>query len=320
MKRSNMTAILLILVLAFSLTACGGAKNNKENASGQTSESGTSLSAEPGDDKEAADLYQKLMQKEEDIQSANAKLWEKLFLTIDKDQVVIGDNNNYGDFLLKAIEAAKDQFTADELKILNDGAGQIREIEEKLMALEEKYPDCVKMPGEGESAAAGNAGSGQEKFPDFQGKDLDGKEVNSSELFSGNTVTVVNFWFTTCKPCVGELADLDALNQELAQKGGAVVGINAFTLDGDEGAIAEAKEILSKKGAAYQNLWFDSDSDAGRFTAGLYAFPTTYVVDQDGNIVGQPIVGAVTSPEQTKALNALIEQALATCKRNPSPV
>ena len=141
MKRSNMTAILLILVLAFSLTACGGAKNNKETASGQTSESGTSLSAELGDDKEAADLYQKLMQKEEDIQSANAKLWEKLFLTIDKDQVVSGDNNNYGDFLLKAIEAAKDQFTADELKILNDGAGQIREIEEKLMALEEKYPD-----------------------------------------------------------------------------------------------------------------------------------------------------------------------------------
>ena len=302
MKRSYMTAILFILVLAFGLTACGGAKNNKENASGQTSESGTSLSAEPEDAKEAADLYQKLMQKEEDIQSANAKLWEKLFLTIDKDQVVSGDNNNYGDFLLKAIEAAKDQFTSDELKILNDGAGQIREIEEKLMALEEKYPDCVKMPGEGESAAAGNAGSGQEKFPDFQGKDLDGKEVNSSELFSGNTVTVVNFWFTTCKPCVGELADLDALNQELAQKGGAVVGINAFTLDGDEGAIAEAKEILSKKGAAYQNLWFDSDSDAGRFTA------------------GQPIVGAVTSPEQTKALNALIEQALATCKRNPRPV
>lgn len=305
MKRSNMIMFLLILVLAFGLTACGKAKNNRETASGQTSESETLLSAEPGDAKEAADLYQKLMQKEEDIQSANAKLWEKLFLTIDKDQVVSGDNNNYGDFLLKAIEAAKDQFTADELKILNDGAGQIREIEEKLMALEEKYPDCVKMPGEGESAE-----SGQEKFPDFQGKDLDGKDVNSNELFSGNTVTVVNFWFTTCKPCVGELADLDALNQELAQKGGAVVGINAFTLDGDESAIAEAKEILSKKGAAYQNLWFDSDSDAGRFTAGLYAFPTTYVVDQNGNIVGQPIVGAVTSQEQMKTLHALIEQAL----------
>lgn len=80
------------------------------------------------------------------------------------------------------------------------------------------------------------------------------------------------------------------------------------------------RRSCQKKGAAYQNLWFDSDSDAGRFTAGLYAFPTTYVVDQNGNIVGEPIVGAVTSPEQTKALNALIEQALATCKRNPRPV
>ena len=77
---------------------------------------------------------------------------------------------------------------------------------------------------------------------------------------------------------------------------------------------------LPRRRRSCQNLWFDSDSDAGRFTAGLYAFPTTYVVDQNGNIVGEPIVGAVTSPEQTKALNALIEQALATCKRNPRPV
>lgn len=58
------------------------------------------------------------------------------------------------------------------------------------------------------------------KFPSFNGKDLDGNDVNSSDLFSGNTVTVVNFWFTSCKPCVSELADLEALNKELAAKGG----------------------------------------------------------------------------------------------------
>ena len=63
-----------------------------------------------------------------------------------------------------------------------------------------------------------------------------------------NSVTVVNFWFTTCNPCVGELADLEALNKDLAAKGGAVVGINSFTLDGDKTAIAEAKDILAKKG------------------------------------------------------------------------
>ncbi len=130
----------------------------------------------------------------------------------------------------------------------------------------------------------------------LSGKDLDGKEVNSSELFSGNTVTVVNFWFTTCKPCVGELADLDALNQELAQKGGAVVGINAFTLDGDEGAIAEAKEILSKKRSSLSEFWFDSDSDAGPLYCRTVRIPNDLCRRSEGNIVGQPIVGAVTSP------------------------
>ena len=39
-----------------------------------------------------------------------------------------------------------------------------------------------------------------QKFPSFEGKDLDGNTVKSDELFAANTVTVVNFWFTTCAP------------------------------------------------------------------------------------------------------------------------
>ena len=65
-----------------------------------------------------------------------------------------------------------------------------------------------------------NGESGETKFPSFKGKDLDGNDVNSDELFSKNKVTVMNFWFTTCKPCVGELGDLEKLNKELAEKGG----------------------------------------------------------------------------------------------------
>lgn len=84
------------------------------------------------------------------------------------------------------------------------------------------------------------------KFPSFTGKDLDGNDVNSSDLFSGNTVTVVNFWFTSCKPCVSELADLEALNKELAAKGGGVVGINSFTLDGNKRRFPRQR-YLSKK-------------------------------------------------------------------------
>ena len=232
---------------------------------------------------------------------------------------MIEDGTNYGDFLLATIESAKDSFSADELKTLKAGAEQIKEIEGKLTILEQKYPGCGTAPGAGDSVSAEEAGmtaSGSDlmKFPSFQGKDLDGNDVDSSKLFAGNSVTVVNFWFTTCNPCVGELADLEALNKDLAAKGGAVVGINSFTLDGDKTAIAEAKDILAKKGVTYSNLWFASDSEAGKFTAGLYSFPTTYVVDKNGNIVGQPIVGGITAPDQAKKLNELIDQALASSK------
>ena len=97
---------------------------------------------------------------------------------------------------------------------------------------------------------------------------------------------------------------------QLAEKGGAVVGINSFTLDGDKAAIAEAKDILAKKGVSYKNIWFDSKSEAGKFTSGLYSYPTTYVVDKNGNIVGEPIVGAITEKNQAKTLEKLIDQAL----------
>ena len=150
-----------------------------------------------------------------------------------------------------------------------------------------------------------------QKFPAFEGKDLDGNTVKSDELFSGNAVTVVNFWFTTCNPCVGELAELDALNKELAEKGGSLIGVNTFTLDGDEAAISEAKDVLAKKGATYQNVYFGSDGEAGKFTTNIFAYPTTYVVDRSGNIVGEPIVGAITEKKQAETLQKLIEQALA---------
>ena len=135
--------------------------------------------------------------------------------------------------------------------------------------------------------------------------------MKSDELFSGNAVTVVNFWFTTCNPCVGELAELDALNKELAEKGGALIGVNTFTLDGDETAISEAKDVLAKKGATYQNVYFASDGEAGKFTTNIFAYPTTYVVDRSGNIVGDPIVGAITEKKQAETLQKLIDQTLA---------
>ncbi len=315
-KASKILAVLMVLVLTLGLAACSA---NKKNSGNDNSDIIPLLAQEANSLDEATALHKKLMEAENKILTDNSALWEKVFLSANKNTTMIEDGSNYGDFLLNTIEGAKGQFTADELKTLKDGAEQIKEIEGKLTILEQKYPSCGSTPGSGESVAAEDAGmsgstSKLTQFPSFQGKDLDGNDVNSSELFSGNTVTVMNFWFTTCKPCVGELEELEALNKTLSAKGGAVVGVNSFTLDGDKAAISEAKDVLSKKGVTYKNIWFDSKSEAGKFTSGLYSYPTTYVVDKNGNIVGQPIVGAITSPEQSEKLNKLIDQAIASSK------
>lgn len=319
MKRTKMLTVLAALLLILGLTACGMSKDGKENEGSKETGIASLLAADPKTTDEASELHQKLMQQETAILSENSSLWEKVFMSADKDMAMIKDGGNYGDFLLTTIESSKDQFTGDELKLLKGGAEQIRKIEDKLTVLEQKFPDCGKKPSEGDMSVPAENGKPKEnsnlmKFPSFEGKDLDGNEAKSSTLFAGNTVTVVNFWFTTCSPCVGELSDLEALNKSLSEKGGEVVGINSFTLDGNKTAISEAKDVLTKKGASYKNIWFESNSEAGKFTSGLYSYPITYVVDKNGNIVGDPITGAITGKKQSEKLNKLIDQAIANSK------
>ena len=106
------------------------------------------------------------------------------------------------------------------------------------------------------------------------------------------------------------ICQTDKVGKKLQKKGGEVIGVNTFTIDGDKAAIKEAKDILSKKKITYKNVWFATNSEAGKFTSGLFSYPTTYVVDQKGNIVGEPIVGAITAKDQAKRLNELIDQAI----------
>ena len=306
MNVKKIITLLLAALLVLSLAACGKQGNADM----------TKSDAEPKDAQEAAAMYKTLMDQENAILMENQSLWEKVFLSADKGMTLQEDGKNYGDFLLDTIESAKDKFTADELKLLRQGGEKIREIECTLTAIEAKFPEAApKAPGDGDSIPADSPttpgeGDKTQKFPAFEGKDLNGNPVKSDDLFSKNAVTVVNFWFTTCNPCVGELAELDALNKELAEKGGSLIGVNTFTLDGDEAAISEAKDVLAKKGATYQNVYFDSDGEAGKFTANIFAYPTTYVVDRNGNIVGDPIVGAITEKKQAEALQAQIDKAL----------
>ena len=302
---NRILALLLIALMVLSLAACGTKGGDKMDG----------MSSEPKNAEEAAAMHKELMAQENAILSENTALWEKVFMAADKGMTIQEDGKNYGDFLLKTIEDAKDQFTEEELKVLREGGEKIRDLEDQLTKLEEKFPELMPETPDGTVSVPAENGKPIEQnsnpFPAFEGKDLDGNPVKSDELFSANAVTVVNFWFTTCNPCVGELSELDALNKELAKKGGALIGVNTFTLDGDEAAISEAKDVLAKKGATYQNVYFASDGEAGKFTTNIFAYPTTYVVDRNGNIVGDPIVGAITEKKQAETLQKLIDQALA---------
>ena len=315
MNVKKILALMLCAMMLLSLAACGAKDYDKQaDMSGDSS----AMTGEPKNAEEALALHKELLERENAILSENTELWEKVFMAADKGMTMQEDGKNYGDFLLDTVESAKEQFTDKEYTWLKESATEISNIENRLTELEEKYPEIVQksmdgdmsMPAGSDTSTPPDDGSMQ-KFPAFEGKDLDGNTVKSDELFSGNTVTVVNFWFTTCNPCVGELAELDALNKELAEKGGSLIGVNTFTLDGDEAAISEAKDVLAKKGATYQNVYFDSDGEAGKFTTNIFAYPTTYVVDRSGNIVGEPIVGAITEKKQAETLQKLIDQALA---------
>ena len=183
-------------------------------------------------------------------------------------------------------------------KTLTADAEKIRAIEEQIAAL---------APAEDAASSAAAQGTA---FPKFEGSDLEGNPVDNS-LFAGNAFTVVNFWFNGCKPCVEELDDLNALNEKVKAQGGEVVGINTETLDGNQQGIDAAKKLLETTGASYRNIYFASGSEAGKFALNIMAFPTTYVFDRDGNVVGQPLLGGIDKEENLAALQKNIDAALA---------
>ena len=295
MNFKKIITLLLAFTLTLSLAACGSKGDGKGDgdAQGATAE-------------EIYAQIQELADKENAIMEENLELWQKLFAAMNEKRDEIPDESNYGAYLLAALDLVKDKFTEDELKTLTEGSEKIRDLEDQIQPLQEQYA-ALQPAGDGED---GGMNDSVPAFPAFTGKDLDGNDVDNS-IFSQNAVTVVNFWFSGCKPCVDEMDDLNALNQRIQEQGGEVIGINTETLDGNADNIAAAKQILEQAGAAFRNIYFDSASDAGKFALGIMAFPTTCVVDRQGNIVGEPIMGGIDKEDTAAALQKLIDEALA---------
>lgn len=295
MNFKKIITLLLAFTLTLSLAACGSKGDGKGDgdAQGATAE-------------EIYAQIQELADKENAIMEENLELWQKLFAAMNEKRDEIPDESNYGAYLLAALDLVKDQFTEDELKTLTEGSEKIRDLEDQIQPLQEQYA-ALQPAGDGEN---GGMNDSVPAFPAFTGKDLDGNDVDNS-IFSQNAVTVVNFWFSGCKPCVDEMDDLDALNQRIKEQGGEVIGVNTETLDGNADNIATAKKILESAGASFRNIYFDPGSEAGKFALGIMAFPTTCVVDRQGNIVGEPIMGGIDQEANMATLEKLIADAVA---------
>lgn len=123
---------------------------------------------------------------------------------------------------------------------------------------------------------------------DFDTMDLDGKAINTREVAAEHDLTLVNFWATWCGPCVNEMPELQSLYERFStQTEGADVAILGVWLDTENSA--DLKSVLEYTGAAYPMVKF---CDEMQEAVALQYIPATIFLDREGNIVGEPIVGA----------------------------
>ena len=298
MKLKKVIAASLAISVLFAFTGCGNSSSttNTKQESSSTTETGSTDEL----NKKLDDLYQ----QENQLFADHKDAWDKAFGLMNKNTAGDAMNENYADVLASTVESNKDSFSEEEYETLSKDIETIRSIEEEIAKLEKE-----SAASESSDNASSKSDESTGVFKGFKGKDLDGNDVDDS-LFAKNKVTVVNFWFSGCKPCVGELSKLNELNEKLKEMGGEVVGINTDTLDNNEAGIKEAKEILKAQGASYKNLTFDSNSTVGKYAGNIMAFPTTVLVDKDGNIVGEPFMGGIDDQSNYDQLMKQIQSVL----------
>ena len=313
MKLKKVIAASLAISVLFAFTGCGNSSttdntNTKQESSSTTDNTNTkqesSSTTETGSTDELNKKLDDLYQQENQLFADHKDAWDKVFGLMNKNTDGDAMNENYADFLASTVESNKDSFSEEEYETLSKDIETIRGIEEEIAKLEKE-----SAASESSDNASSKSDESTGVFKGFKGKDLDGNDVDDS-LFAKNKVTVVNFWFSGCKPCVGELSKLNELNEKLKEMGGEVVGINTDTLDNNEAGIKEAKEILKAQGASYKNLTFDSNSTVGKYAGNIMAFPTTVLVDKDGNIVGEPFMGGIDDQSNYDQLMKQIQSVL----------
>lgn len=145
-------------------------------------------------------------------------------------------------------------------------------------------------------------------FPEFSEVDTSGNEV-TDDIFADYDATIVNFWNNGCGTCIEEMPQLEELYQEYREKNINLIGVASDSGESEE-QLKTAQTILEEKGVTYINLSPDPENELYQeFISQLTGYPTTYVVDSEGNMIGAPIIGNVKEQEET--LQQRLDQAAA---------
>ena len=165
--------------------------------------------------------------------------------------------------------------------------------------------DTETAAAEEETAAVETDAAQTQAAVSFETTDLEGNPVSSADIFSQHKLTMVNVWGTFCGPCIGEMPDLEVLNGRLAEKDCAIIGLVCDVRGpNDTDTIEAAKEIVAETGVTYLNLL--PFSEMNRIFPAMY-IPTTYFVDENGQIVGEEAVGARGADDYEALVDKLLE-------------
>ena len=153
--------------------------------------------------------------------------------------------------------------------------------------------------------------AGEEKsgvLSSFTATDLEDNEV-SQEILADYDLTLVNVWATFCGPCLREMPSLGELAAEYQPQGVNIIGIVSDTLTSegelDEDQVDLARDLVEETKAEYTHLL--PSQDLFGLLGQIYAVPTTFFVDSEGNQVGDTYMQSMSKEE----LSELIESHLA---------
>lgn len=179
------------------------------------------------------------------------------------------------------------------------------------MPEETKEEDKTMEETEGEVAQPESAKS----LPEFKSTDQDGNPFGLEDI-AKNDATVINLWFTGCSACIGEMDELNKVADDLKKEDGVDFISMCTDVNYDESTKEAYQRIVKEKKPTYKAIGVENEGDMKTFLEGIFVYPTTIVVDNKGNIIGDPVEGTLLEEDQIAKLKENIKMAKESSQKN----